>query len=175
MNRIKPVKQEEASEEVKELFTALESKMGKVINIFATMAHSPAALKAFLALNESMEKTSLPAPLREKIALAVGQKTNCHYCLSAHTAIAKGLGIDEGAIAKARSSQSDDPKTAAILKFAQEVAAKQGNISDAAFEELKKQGVSDKEIVEVILATALNLFTNYFNLVAKTEIDFPKA
>ena len=34
-------------------------------------------------------------------------------------------------------------------------------------------GFSDEEIVEIIAHVGINVFTNYFNLVAGTEVDFP--
>ena len=36
-------------------------------------------------------------------------------------------------------------------------------------------GYGDAEIAEVVAHVALNIFTNYFNNVAGTAIDFPKA
>ncbi len=37
----------------------------------------------------------------------------------------------------------------------------------------KAAGVTDAEIVETIANVAINIFTNYLNIVAETEIDFP--
>ncbi len=41
-------------------------------------------------------------------------------------------------------------------------------------EPFRAAGLTDAEITEVIANVALNVFTNYFNLVAKTELDFPQ-
>ena len=41
--------------------------------------------------------------------------------------------------------------------------------------EAREAGYDDGAIAEVIAHVALNVFTNYFNLVADTDIDFPKA
>jgi hypothetical protein len=38
---------------------------------------------------------------------------------------------------------------------------------------VRQAGFSDGEIVEVVAITALNVFTNYLNRVAETDIDFP--
>ena len=35
--------------------------------------------------------------------------------------------------------------------------------------------MNDAEILEVIASVALNIFTNYLNLTADTDIDFPPA
>jgi alkylhydroperoxidase family enzyme len=40
---------------------------------------------------------------------------------------------------------------------------------------LRKSGVTDAEIAEVIAAVALKIFTNYFGIFAGTDVDFPKA
>lgn len=36
-------------------------------------------------------------------------------------------------------------------------------------------GLTDAEIAEIIATTALSIFTNYFNHVAGTAVDFPAA
>ena len=40
--------------------------------------------------------------------------------------------------------------------------------------ELQQVGFTDREIVEIVALVALNVFENYFNIVAKTDIDLPK-
>jgi len=39
---------------------------------------------------------------------------------------------------------------------------------------VKEAGFSDQEIIEIVAAVGLNIFTNYFNDVAQTAIDFPE-
>lgn len=175
MSRIKPVDAKEAKGEVKDLYQALEKKMGKVINIFLNMGNSPVALKAFLDLSEAANHTSIPPKLREQIALIVGQTNQCNYCLSAHTAVAKMLGMNENEILKARNGESQQPKDAAILKFAKKVVENRGHVSDQDVNDLKAKGVNDKELVEIVMLIIVNMFTNYFNLIADTKIDFPAA
>lgn len=175
MSRVKPLTVEEAKGETKELYQKLEKKMGKVINIFLNMGNSPTTLKAYLQLSDAAEQTTLSPQLREEIALIVGQSNHCQYCLSAHSAIAKNLGINEIDILKARHAESSDAKSQAILKFAKTVVENRGNISNQDVASLKAAGVSDKELVEVLLVINVNMFTNYFNLATDTKIDFPLA
>ena len=47
-------------------------------------------------------------------------------------------------------------------------------ISDDDIREIRIAGFGEEEIVEIVAHVALNIFTNYFNLVAQTEIDFPR-
>jgi alkylhydroperoxidase family enzyme len=40
---------------------------------------------------------------------------------------------------------------------------------------VRQAGFSDGEIAEIIANVVLNIFTNYFNIAAGVEIDFPLA
>lgn len=175
MNRIQPVTQENASSQVKPQLEQLQKKMGRVPNIFLNMANSPQTLNAFMALSDIVEKTSLSKELKADLALVVAETNKCNYCLSAHSAIAKAMGIAEQDILNARKGQASDKKNEAILKFAKSVVQKHGDASEQEVSNLKAQGVTDQEICEIVLVITLNNFTNYFNKVVDTEIDFPLA
>lgn len=175
MDRVKPIATEKASGKVKELYDAIQKKMGRVPNIFLNMGNSPAVLEGYLGLSQAVDHTSLSPQLREQIALTVGQANHCNYCLSAHTMIAKGAGIAENDIIHARQAHSNDPKTEAILKFVKHVVDTRAHINNQDVSKLKLAGVTDKELVEIILVMSINLFTNYFNHITDTKIDFPEA
>jgi AhpD family alkylhydroperoxidase len=139
------------------------------------MARSPATLEGFLAFSGALGTGVLSAGLREQIALAVAGENKCDYCASAHTLMAKGAGIGAAEAALNLAGEASDPKVAAILKFARTVVRSRGRFPENAssLNALRNEGVSDGEIVEILAHVGLNLFTNYFNHVANTEIDFP--
>lgn len=170
MNRVTPITPENASPEVKEIFTG----MNPVLNIFRCMANSPATLKGFLEFSKSAGKTSLNPKLREAIALTVAESNDCGYCLAAHSSTAVNkLKFSTDEVIQARKGESSDEKTNAILQFVREVVEKRAKITDADIKELKSEGVTDQEIVEIIFVTMVNMFTNYFNHIADPKIDFP--
>lgn len=175
MSRTRPLDKNKATPHVKEIFGQIESKLGKIPNIFLHLGNSEAALKGFMDLSDAAGRTSLDPRLREKIALTVGQTNNCNYCLSAHTAIAKGFGLQESDILEARQSHTADPKSQAILQFAKTVVEKRGLVDEKNISDLKAAGVDDKEITEIILVIMVNMFTNYFNHITDPVIDFPVA
>ena len=175
MSRINAVNKEKATPKVKEIFHQLESKLGKTPNIFLNLGNSEAALQGFMSLSDAANHTSIDQKLREKIALLVAQTNNCNYCLSAHSAIAKTLGIQDEDILKARECQAKDPKSQAILKFSKIVVDKKGHVSDQDVTTMKDAGVTDKELTEIMLLISLNMFSNYFNHVTDPKIDFPVA
>lgn len=175
MSNLKPVKPQDAQGHLKETYQKLEKQMGKVINIFQVMANSEQTLDGFLALSDAASKVSLSPKIREEIALVVGQCNMCEYCLSAHSTVGQMIGLKSNEILDARRGESSDPKTKAILHFVKQAVEKRAKVSDQDVADLKKAGVSDKELTEITLLIAVNLFTNYFNLIAGTEVDFPKA
>jgi AhpD family alkylhydroperoxidase len=104
----------------------------------------------------------------------VGEQNACQYCVSAHTAIGKMVGLTESEIEAAREARSNSARNAAALEFARQVVAKKGQVSNSDFEAVRNAGFSDGEIAEIIAHVALNIFTNYFNTAAQVEVDFPK-
>jgi len=174
MSRIQPLDPEKAQGKTRELLATIKAKMGRIPNVLKTMAHSPVALQAYLGLSGVFADAKLPLKTREQIALAVGEDNQCHYCVAAHSAIGKLSGLIPEEIEAGRRAKSQDPKTNAILKFAKKLSANRGNITDPELAEVRKAGCSDEEILEIVTAVALNLFTNYINHVADTAIDFPQ-
>lgn len=175
MSRIQAVSQDKASPAVKEIYSGIEKKMGKLPNIFQNMGNSAPVLKGYLALSDAVGHTSLSPKIREEIALIVAETNQCNYCLSAHSAIAKSIGTNEQEILQARRGSSLDPKVQAILTFSKLVVDKRGKINDQDITSLKSKGVTDSEIVEIIFVISMNMFTNYFNHITDPQIDFPVA
>lgn len=175
MIRIHPVTKDTACEKQQEILSSVEKAMGGVPNLISTMAQSPAVANAYLGFSQALAKGALPAKLRESIALVVGEENACQYCLSAHTVLGGRVGLSESDVVRARGAEAEDPKTAAALRFAKKVVAERGIVEDGDVEALRESGFEDGGIAEIVANVALNLFTNYFNHVAGTEIDFPRA
>lgn len=152
---------------------SVKQAMGGVPNIFATMAHSPAVLEGFLSFNGSLAKGALSAALREQIALTIAGENSCDYCASAHTMLAKGAGVDEAEAARNLHGNASDPKVEAILGFVKKAVETRGKLASSDIADLRDIGVSDTEIVEIIAHVGANIFTNYFNHIAGTDVDFP--
>jgi AhpD family alkylhydroperoxidase len=139
------------------------------------MATSPAVLNAYLQFNGALSHGTLPPRVREQLALAIGQANECDYCLSAHTVLGKMAGLTPDQVRDSRHGTASDPKTDALLKFARTIVEKRGLVSDDDLRQVREAGYTDGAIAEVVAHVALNVFTNYFNTVAGTDIDFPPA
>ena len=175
MPRIQPVNKDTADTATAELLGTVEKKLGTVPNIIATMANSAAVAKAYLGFSQSLSTGSLSARLREQIALVVGETNGCGYCLAAHTALGKRAGLTEVETCDARRAESSDGKERAALEFARRIVSDRGHLTDDDVSQVRQAGYTDGEVAEIVANVALNIFTNYFNHVAETEVDFPAA
>ncbi len=172
MSRLTPVDPKNATGRVKEVFDGPLKGMEK--NIFKGMANSPVGLDAYLGLAGATKGGTLSGKERETIALALGEANSCDYCVAAHTAIGQMEGLTEDQTVAARSGDSlGDAKLDALRDFAVAINEKNGFVTDEDVASFKDAGYTDAQIVEVVASYALNIYTNVFNHVNKTESDFP--
>ena len=82
------------------------------------------------------------------------------------------VGLKPDEIAGSREAHSSDAKRDAGLQFVQALVVQRGMVSDQALAQVKAAGFSDG-IAEIVANVALNILTNYFNHVARTDVDFP--
>ena len=173
MSRIAVPTVESAPAASKPLLEAVHKKLGVVPNLYRLAALSPAVLEGLLGLSGPLSKT-LDVRTRERIAIAVAEENGCDYCLSAHTYLGLNLAkITAEDAALARKGSSTDAKAAAAVRFAVQVNKTRGGVSDADIAAVKEAGYGEAQIVEIVGLVVENVFTNFLNRVAKTDIDFP--
>ena len=151
----------------------IQAKLGSVPNMFLTLAHSPVALNAYVKLADVAGSGKLSAKQREQIALTVGEGNQCTYCVAAHGVIGKMVGLNPTEISQARSGASVDAKTQAALRLAAQIVEQRGRLGAAELSSFKAAGFADADVLEVLVNVVLNIFTNYTNHIAGTEVDFP--
>jgi len=149
---------------------------GKHYAIFRAMANSPVALDAYLGLVGAVKRATLTPGEQEIIQLAVAQANGCDYCLAAHTAAGARAGLTaEQMLGARRGAVTGDPRLDALAKFALALHEKRGWISDEDAASFRDAGFTDAQVVEAVVVFALATYTNVFNHVAGTPVDFPPA
>jgi len=174
MTRLTQITDQDATPAQAEIFAAIKSKVGMTPNLYRVVGNQPAALKGLLGLNETLSGGEFAPAIREAIALTVAGANACDYCASAHSAISKSLKVDDAEISARLIGKSEDAGLQAILTFAVAVVEKRGFVSDDDLKAARDAGLNDAQIVETIANVVANIFTNYINHVAETEIDFPE-
>lgn len=169
MPRLNVVNPDTATGKAKDIFDGPLAQ--KKLNIFKGIANNPGVLQAFLGFAGGVKAGSLTPAEHELVALTVGQRNGCEYCVSVHTKIAAGAGVDEDAAIAARKGNAEDEKQQALLTFTNALLDKNGFVTDAELDAFRAAGYDDAAVVEVIGAIAVNTFTNYFNHVNATTLD----
>jgi uncharacterized peroxidase-related enzyme len=173
-NRIQPVHPDQATGSIRRLFAEIRAKFALVPNLFRVLANAPVALEGLMGLGTALAGGALDEKTREQLALAIAESNLCAYCLSAHTALATKIGMNQGEIGDAIRASAEDTRTDAILKLARNIVVQRGELTDADLARARTAGLSDGEIVETVANVALNIFENYMSHVARVPIDFPQ-
>ncbi|MFE9560159.1 GNAT family N-acetyltransferase [Streptomyces sp. NPDC006487] len=169
------VEPEIATGETAALFTATHRALGVIPNLVRVMANNPAVLKGYLGVVSTLSaEGTLPADVRESIALLVAQENGSDYCLSVHAFRGtRTAGLTAAEATSARRGRSDDPWAAAVLELAASTVRDRGTVADRQLAAARRAGLSDGQIVEVIAHVALNVFTNYLATASRVDVDWP--
>lgn len=149
---------------------------GLVPNLFQTYAKYPPLLEAnWVKVKAVLFNGSIRRKAKEAIALLVSHDNNCGYCVAAHSAALRGLGVNEAGIAsmlKAEAFPGLSDVEIALVHFARKVNYHWLAINDEYLESLRQLGVGDNEMIEVIGVVELFAGFNRFARVMRVPVDF---
>ncbi|MEI6000760.1 carboxymuconolactone decarboxylase family protein [Paraburkholderia bengalensis] len=177
MPRLHTIATSEATGHTADLFQRVTATIGKVPNSYIGIgSNSPVALEAVLSLEASLNRSSLSVRDIEVVKLVVSQTTGCDYCLAAHTLMSKKIGLAADAILALRQVKpSGDARSDALASFVSHLATTSGTVDTDVVTALALAGFTDTQIVDVTMAIASIAFTNLFNRINDTTLDFPAA
>jgi len=176
MSRIGFLSHETADGDATAILKEIEAAFGMVPNLFKAYAHHPPLLEAnWNKVKAVMMQGNLSRKLKETIAVVVSRDNSCSYCVSAHTAALKSIGVDDREL-KAIEQDLDktdlSAKEKALLNFARNANKAPLSITDAEFGALKASGASKAEIVEAL--GVMEVFTSFNKFLdsLQVELDF---
>ncbi len=175
MQRVQVIEPAQAQGRAKELLLNVERAFGMIPNVAKLMANSPAVLDSFLSLSAAMAGAGIGERLHTQVKLAVSEANACAYCTSILCAVGPKAGLSASDLVAGRSAHATDPRTDAALKFAQAVMESRGKVSDNDLEAVRRAGLGDPDIVEIVASVVVGCFTNFLNNVAQTTLDIPEA
>lgn len=174
MTDFAPVEPETATGKAADLLAQVHTSLGVTPTMTKVMANSPALLQGYLALSGAVAGGTLKPAVRERLAIATAQLNGCEYCLSAHTYVGANIAkVDAAELDRARRAESSDAHVAALLKLSNAIAENAGDVDDVDLKTARAEGVTDVEIGEIVANLALNTMTNYFNILAHVDNDWP--
>ena len=143
--------------------------------LLRALAGSPAALAGFLGLQNGLVAGRLTAPERYLVGVMVAQRSGSSYWLSVQARLAQQAGLTTDQIRAAREGCAKADRTVALLFLAGKLVINRGELADADIAAARQAGLSDSEIMEVILHVALNLTAASVSHAARLKLDFPPA
>lgn len=177
MSRFPMVDEDKATEEIKDIYESIRRDLGFgfVPNLFKSMALSPPVLRGNW---EKMKFTFLagivPRTLKEMICVVVSTAKNSEYCIKIHIHSLRTLGLDDKVCQGLTGNLEDlqvPARTKIILKFALKVASKPDEVRDSDIEELKGEGLTEEEILEILSTTNLSTLLNDYVQLVKVDLD----
>jgi len=176
MSRINTPSVASATGVTAEVFAEIKKAAGKVPNTFAAIgALNPEALKAVLAADSALAAGNLSATDRETIKLVVSAVAGCDYCVAAHSLLGKMAGVKPEALKQIREGlPTGDTQRDALVRFVRELQQTRGTISDEVYAAIRAAGYTEAQLVDIALAITTTVFTNVFNRINDTALDFPR-
>ena len=133
---------------------------GYLPNYAPAYAYRPDVADAWNRLNGTI-KSHMDQRRYELVSIAAARAYGSTYCTAAHSKFLRDECDDDAtmrAIAADPSGEALDPVDRAVVAFATHVAGDASSITAADVDELRNQGLSDPEIVDVALAAAARAF-----------------
>jgi uncharacterized peroxidase-related enzyme len=151
---------EEQAGDADDLFAADRAMRGYLPNYTRAFGHRPDVYRAWRALLRAVT-ANMDERRYELVTLAAARRLRSSYCMLAHGKVLADRFLTEGEVeALARGGQADalDDAERAVMDLADRVAADAASVTREDVERLRAHGLSDAEIVDVVLAAALRCF-----------------
>ncbi|UTW58772.1 carboxymuconolactone decarboxylase family protein [Kordiimonas sp. SCSIO 12603] len=149
-----------------------EENFGMIPNVEKVMALSPQLLAGYTFMWDGFNTASLDAQERQVVYLTANYENECNYCVPWHSILAEQSGLSEKDIEALKGGGSlSDSKQNALSQFTRLLIANRGKVSQMQLQEFFDAGYNSQQALEVILALAVKLISNYTNSIAGTPLD----
>lgn len=156
------------------LFRRIEGHLGVLPHSTLTMAHRPAIMQAFAALNEAVMGPGLvDAGLKQLVALMVSSAATCRYCQAhtAHVARDRGVGLAKiESLWEYETSTLFTPAERAALVVAEGAGHVPNQVTDEQFATLRTH-FNDEQVTELIAAMSVFGYLNRWNDTVATTLE----
>lgn len=163
---------ESASKEGGQALGRLQTAVGMVPNLAATMAESPALLNGFLDLRERFAQTGFSGAEVQVLALVSAYENRCRYCVAFHTAMALKEGVSRESVDLLREGKAPaESRLAALSVYARGMVRQRGQVGDAGLNAFLAAGFSKQQALDVVMSLAFSQMANYSSHITEAPLD----
>lgn len=169
MSWIEEIQEDQATGELAALYRELIEKRGKLANILKVHSLNPPSLKHHLDLYLGLMfgKSGLSRAERESIAVVTSASNHCDYCVNHHAVALSNYQKNADVLEAIRAAEDFSklpPRTRAMLAHAKKLTCAPDEMTQEDLQNLRRQGFSDRDILDITLITA------YFNFVNRIAL-----
>lgn len=166
--------QNSAPEAAKPLLENSQKAFGMIPGLHAVMAEAPGLLEGYQVLHGLFLNSSLSADEKTVVWQTINVEHACHYCVPAHTGIAKSMKVsDEVSNALRDETPLPTAKLEALRDFTLAMVRQRGELEPKQLQDFYAAGYTQQNVLEVILGLSQKVMSNYTNHIAQTPIDEP--
>ncbi|WP_066224934.1 carboxymuconolactone decarboxylase family protein [Formosa haliotis] len=147
---------------------------GMIPGLHGVLAGAPKTLEAYQTLHKLFTESSFNKEELTVVWQTINVEHACHYCVPAHTAIAKMMKVDD-AITEALRNETplEDAKLEALRTFTLQVTRNRGHVTPEELQAFYDAGYGEQQVLEIILGLSQKVISNYTNHIANTAVDAP--
>lgn len=158
----------------KQSLETLQNAFGRVPNLAATMAGSPALVNTFVAAFGQFGGASLSGGERQVLLLANAVANNSSWPVAFHSTMALKEGVDPGDVKAIRERRLPaEPRLAALSNVARRLIETRGHLEDVDVKAFTAAGFGAAQLFEVITGLAISTMASYTSNIARPELEEP--
>lgn len=161
-----------APDAAKPLLEGSQKAFGMIPGLHAVMAEAPGLLEGYQVLHGLFVNSSFDADEKTVVWQTINVEHACHYCVPAHTGIAKSMKVsDEISNALRDETPLPSAKLEALRDFTLAMVRQRGELDGKQLETFYAAGYTQQNVLEIILGLSQKVMSNYTNHIAKTPVD----
>lgn len=163
-----------APEKSRPLLEGSRKTFGMIPGLHAVMAEAPGVLEGYKKLHQLVLDSSFDNNEKTVVWQTINVEHACHYCVPAHTGIAKMMEVSDDII-NALRDETPLPKDRleALRTFTLAVVRKRGEVNREDLDAFYGAGYRHRQVLEVVLVVSQKVMSNYINHIAETPLDEP--
>jgi len=174
MTTLKIHNTETAPEGSKQLLEKSQKAYGMIPGLHGVLAGAPKILEAYQTLHQLFTETSFNEEELTVVWQTINVEHECHYCVPAHTGIAKGMKVND-AITEALRNETplENSKLEVLRNMTLAIVRNRGHVTQQDLDTFYAAGYEEKQVLEIILGLSQKTISNYVNHIANTPLDAP--
>lgn len=160
MPYIKTIPEDQSDGLLTNLYQRITKTAGYLPNHAKIFSLRPKVYEAWLNLQDAI-RSNMRLRRYELVTFAASQELGCSYCMLAHgTILHKNFfSVDEMlSIVKDYRNAGLTTEEVALMALAKKIIRKAGDVNEADIQELREFGLSDEEILDVVLVIDMRAF-----------------